>query len=494
MAETFIRHGVPKSIAQDSWWLDSPSAAMPDDANRTQIPPARRSMGLLALIVLADVLFWSHTPGLSLVLYAWAVFAVVSLLRPKAALGPFVLLILGSLPVIDYAQLLSVAVLNVALLVAVVWTWLPKGGLAMILTAAIRLLGRLPFHGLIRAVQCTWRLTPLGVASGFLRRMLQNWAFPVGGTAVFAALLINANPLIARLVTFDANLSDLVPRSLFWLGIGLMLWPLIGGKPPSADPFRKLPRLPHLGINATSTLRALWMFNLLIGVQTLMDLTILLGGASLPLGMSHATYAHRGAYPLLATALLAGTFALAARPYLAEHRALKPLLLLWLAQNVALSLSAALRLHLYIAAFGLTYLRVDALIWMALVAAGLALTGWQVWRGRSNGWLAMRTCALGFGVLYGCCFVNFAAVIAATNLAQSDTNLDYFDWSYLRDLGPMASGATEAAFLKDPVLRKKAEAAGFYSEPPAAQGWREWGFRNASVLHYLAEAKRQDVR
>jgi hypothetical protein len=82
-------------------------------------------------------------------------------------------------------------------------------------------------------------------------------------------------------------------------------------------------------------------------------------------------------------------------------------------------------LHQYIQVYGLTYLRVDALIWMALVAAGLALTGWQVWRGRSNGWLVLRASALGLGVLYACCHVNFAAVIAETNLAQKRASWDY---------------------------------------------------------------------
>lgn len=179
---------------------------------------------------------------------------------------------------------------------------------------------------------------------------------------------------------------------------------------------------------------------------------------------------------------------------MAEHRALKPLLLLWLTQNVALSLSAALRLHMCIQACGLTYLRVDALIWMALVAAGLALTGWQVWRGRSNLWLMLRAPALGLGVLYACCFVNFAALIAETNLAQKHTTLQYFDWRYLEELGPMAFAAIEQAFAKDPTLRAEAEAAGFSLYRPQVPGWREWGFRTARVLRYRDAMEGQDMR
>ena len=180
--------------------------------------------------------------------------------------------------------------------------------------------------------------------------------------------MINANPLIAQMVSIDVDPGDVVPRGLFWLGVAL-----------------------------------------------------------LPNGMTHAAYARRGAYPLLAAALLAGAFAVPARPSLAEHRALKPLLLPWLAQNVALSPSASLRLLLHIEAYGLTYLRIHALIWMALVAAGLTMTGWQVWRGRTNGWRLVRACTLGLAVLYTCCFVNFAAVIAETNLARKPRDWSYFD-------------------------------------------------------------------
>ena len=52
------------------------------------------------------------------------------------------------------------------------------------------------------------------------------------------------------------------------------------------------------------------MFNALFAVQTVLDLTYLWGGVALPDGMTYATYAHRGAYPLIVTALLAAGFVL----------------------------------------------------------------------------------------------------------------------------------------------------------------------------------------
>ena len=77
-----------------------------------------------------------------------------------------------------------------------------------------------------------------------------------------------------------------------------------------------------LGVNVASVANALVCFNLILGVQTVMDGLYLWTGASLPPGMALASYAHRGAYPLLATALLAEAFALSLAkpdwPYLCD--------------------------------------------------------------------------------------------------------------------------------------------------------------------------------
>ena len=236
-----------------------------------------------------------------------------------------------------------------------------------------------------------------------------------------------------------------------------------------------------LGLNPASVLRALVLFNLVIGVQSATDLSILTFGAVLPKGMSLAAYAHRGAYPLLVAALLAGAFALASRPFLAEHRAILPLLLLWLLQNMVLCGAAMLRLDHYVDAFGLTYLRLYALIWMGLVAAGLGLVAVQIMRNRSNLWLMAGCSLLGLGTLYLCSFLNFAQIIAAQNLARPR-----FDVDYVCDLGPMAYGALHSAIVATPgVHLQYSETCAIFS-PPSIEGWRDWGFRSWRVSRYAA--------
>jgi hypothetical protein len=448
---------------------------------------AGRLAALTALLALADLLFWRQPIGVSLAVFAAALFtAACHDVRPLRRLaGPGGLLLIGVLPVVEHLQALSLAFLVAATASAVVWARLPGATAADLAGAALVLLRRLPFAGLAAAVGGVRSLrvarSTEDAGPSPLRRFLRAWAFPLGGTLVFASLLMDANPLIARLFEIRLDAGDLPGRALFWTGIGLILWPVLDPVPhrgpirlPDAGPL-----LPGFGINAASTLRALLMFNLLIGLQTVLDLSIFAGGAALPEGMSYASYAHRGAYPLLATALLAGAFAVAARPYLGEHHLIRPLMLLWLVQNVALTLSALLRLDLYVGVYGLTYLRAHAAVWMALVAAGLALTAWQVVRGQTTGWLMRRCAGLGAATLYLCAFVNFAALIAAHNLTLART-----DVGYLCTLGPTAAHA----FAETPApegLRPYLLSPDCIGSGGQIEGWRDWGFRKARVAPYL---------
>ncbi len=67
---------------------------------------------------------------------------------------------------------------------------------------------------------------------------------------------------------------------------------------------------------------------------------------------------------------------------------LRRLVTLWIAQNVLLVASSILRTIDYIAVYSLTPWRIAALAWMALVAVGLVLILWRMWRGLSARWLS----------------------------------------------------------------------------------------------------------
>lgn len=505
MTNPFTVRGVPSSIRQDGWWLAC-NAPADMGRNTAALPPGppghcrlsrNGPVGLITLIILGDLLFWNYDPGLSLALFAAAVFvAATQMQTPKRSpIQPAILLLLATLPVVEYLQVLSVAILcagvfaSVALLrvektaeIPVIWAairdqtkWLPQAGVRMLAT---------------RAAQIKTPPRPIDQSARFVcwRKHLRNWAFPIGGTAVLCALLIGANPVLERsllsVFRFDLDLADLIRRALLWFGLAMMVTPFL--IPPNLQARRDTTAkksVPRLGLNPGSVLRALILFNLVLGVQTIIDMSILVGGAKLPAGMSLATYAHRGAYPLLVTAMLAGGFALAARPYLAEHRALKPLVLLWLGQNMLLGLTSALRLDFYVDAFGLTYLRLHAFIWMVLVVVGLALTGWQILRTRPNSWLLIRATILGVGTLYLCSFINFAGVIATANLNNKRT----VDWHYLCSLGPTATKAISENVQIYPRLPWPDSLDTCWALPATKPNWREWGFRNWRMRGYGPE-------
>ena len=437
MTGEYIIRGLPASLERDGWWLSCDSA----DEAPTDSPTEQRnwadlsrkgSSGLLALVVLvalADWLFWGYAPGISVALFSWALFGAAALLSTPNMrhIKPALLfLLLTSLPVIEHYQALSMGFQLLGLITAVAWLQLSsKDHLAALPAAAMQLL----------------RALPLSALRAFLKALLPS---PI-----------------------DTGAKDTQKSK--------KSTPTKAAKPEERRSF-------SFGLNAGSVLRALVMFNLILAVQSVMDLSILIGGAALPEGMSLATYAHRGAYPLLATAMLAGGFALAARPYLGSHASLKPLMMLWLGQNALLGLSSVLRLDLYVASFGLTYLRLYAMIWIGLVVVGLMLTAWQILKVRSNRWLLLRCAGLGLGTLYICAFVNFASVIATQNLSMKSTQM--LDLYYLCTLGPNASGGIHTALQANPDLKIPS---GYHScwEIAAEQdNWREWGFRSWRVSSY----------
>src|SRR5664279_915576 len=160
--------------------------------------------------------------------------------------------------------------------------------------------------------------------------------------------------------------------------------------------------------------------------------------------MSYAEYAHRGAYPLIVTALLAAGFVLIAmRPGgpAASSRLIRPLVLAWIGQNILLVVSSIFRLDLYVASYSLTYLRLAAFIWMVLVTIGLSLVLIQIKLKKPNSWLLAANAVSLALVLYGCCFVNAPRLVASYNVEHSRENGGTgpnLDLQYLASLGPAA--------------------------------------------------------
>jgi hypothetical protein len=293
-------------------------------------------------------------------------------------------------------------------------------------------------------------------------------------------------------------------RLLFWSATLCVVWPFIYLKwirkpapaprvnetEPTAD------EAPSELFGAAAILRSLLLFNLLFAVQSGLDVVYLWGGVALPDGLTYAAYAHRGAYPLIATALLAAGFVLAAmRPGGPAERmpVIRVLVFLWVAQNVMLVVSSMLRLDLYVQIYSLTYWRVAAFIWMLLVAAGLVLIVARIALDRSNSWLVQMNLATLALTVCICAFINFPYVIAAYNVdhsRQANSSGLALDFSYLVSLGPQALPAidrylaggwnewmrTHPNVHRDQLVKKHLA---------ELDSWRAWSFRGQRLKQYL---------
>lgn len=193
--------------------------------------------------------------------------------------------------------------------------------------------------------------------------------------------------------------------------------------------------------------RCLVAMNAVFALQLVLDSRYLVLGDELPEGMTYAEYAHRGAYPLIVTAILAAALVLAVfRPNgIAQRSKLAVwLVLFWIGQNIVLVASAAWRLQGYVEVYTLTRLRVAAGIWMLMVAGCLALLLWRIARSRDNAWLTGWAMGWGIAVLWVCSFLPFDPFIAhynVRNCKEMGGQAGAIDIAYLEELGPDAQPA-----------------------------------------------------
>ena len=464
-----------------------------------------------AVTTFADWLFYEHRIGVSLALFL-LVLAGVSLLanpswinRSQAPIAATIL-IAGLAPIVEAFNVLS-ALFGV-LAVSVVVSSLTNPFIENLrgrFDAARTLLLAGPFRLVSDIARSRiWAISP---------SHLTVWLVPLLLSAIFLGLFASANPLIENmLAAFDpqgAASRISFGRLLFWSVTLTVVWPFIAlrwerKQPKMSDavaqldaasaPPAEVDPVTHELFGPPAILRSLMLFNLLFAVQTVLDLVYLWGGVALPDAMTYASYAHRGAYPLMLTALLAAGFVVAAmRPGGPAERkpAIRLLVFVWIAQNVMLVISSILRLDLYVATYSLTYWRVAALIWMLLVALGLVLIVARIALDRSNHWLVLANLTTLALVLYGCAFINFPWAISTYNVAHSREISGAgasVDFPYLVSLGPQALPAIDRYLHQDgrPCCVWKEQRDGLVQRHHSQlDSWRAWSFRGWRLQRYL---------
>jgi hypothetical protein len=476
-----------------------------------QIHIKRRIAVLIVMIAMSDFLVFNHTPGFNLFLLSVSLTAVLLLaasrpLRPLPAAGYLCISALAAAPLVEAPTLggsitAILAVIYVALAVA---RLVPErqGAIALVLlrflpVIPIKLLRDFRSHVVMRSSRAIFGTT-LGALAG--------WALPLGLGLIFLLLFRAANPLI-EISLRNLDLSFLLrffdlSRLTFWLVAASIIWAMMRPRLIRKRPLLLPKEAAASGVldnvlDHVALVRSLCVFNLLFALQTALDLTYLWGGADLPSGMSHSQYAHRGAYPLVATALLAAAFVLIAmrRGGPGDHsRLIRGLVLAWIMQNVLLCLSSILRLDLYVEAYSLTGLRIAAGIWMGLVATGLFFILLRITLRRSNEWLISMNLAALVAVIYVAAFYDFSGFIARFNVEnglqrpQSGASVDLY---YLTSLGPSAipaldvylASAPDDTCLQQQVVQARNRLADDFTS--RFRNWRSWSYRAARMEKYL---------
>ncbi|HEX8127444.1 MAG TPA: DUF4173 domain-containing protein [Allosphingosinicella sp.] len=459
------------------------------------------------LVALADHLFFFQRAGSTIGLFAAALLIAILLATPaigrsRAALtSAATALVFAAMLGDDPSTLGAFLFLTAAALAALLprtsafddgWRWTKR----LLLHSILSILGPLLDWGRLRTARR--RRGPARLAAA-----LPLLAVPVLGTGLFLALFSAANPIIAdafaRLDLLAAVGGLSIARLFFWLAVTMLVWSFL--RPPR---ILLAPRavsegpLPLPGVTPASIALSLAAFNLLFALQNGLDIAFLWSGAPLPGDMSLAEYAHRGAYPLVATALLAALFVLITlRPGTptAESSLVRRLVYAWIAQNIVLVASTMLRTLDYIEAYSLTRLRIAALIWMALVAVGLVLICIRLWRGKSAPWLINSNLAAALLALTACSAIDLGATAARWNVRHarevggSGVRLDL---CYLGDLGPSALLPLielESRPIKPRFRERVSWTRNLIMDRLAtSQGdWHGWTYRNA---RRSAEAKR----
>jgi hypothetical protein len=334
------------------------------------------------------------------------------------------------------------------------------------------------------------RAVLLGVVLA-LPLLLVFGALFAGADAVFNNVL--QNMIAVNLMTAVSH----VAFAGFWAVLvagylrgALLAQPALG---PAAD------RAPALGIVPVGT--ALGLVNLLFLLFVIVQARYFFGGTSLveqTTGLTYAQYARGGFFQLVWASVLVLPVLLGG-DWLVRHetpvhvRSFRYLAGLLLVQLAVVMVSGLTRMRLYVAAYGLSEVRLFAtagMIYLALLFGWFAVT---VLRGR-RAWFASGGLVEGLAILSALHLANPDALIVRYNLARPATEQE-FDAAYAASLGADAVPPLLAVF---PQLDAKSQCAVAHRflvhwGPAASADWRSWTWPRG-VARNLVHAHAPELR
>ncbi len=466
----------------------------------------------LVLVIIADFLFYNQSIGWSIGFFGFLLVGAVSLhnavLLKSNIAELLVVLTLGQCLVqIDKLSFLSfilmvLGLISLSLMRRDDWQHDASIWLRLCMSSLMRFIG--PLHKVITGYQ---RFLNQYTRSNVFLTVIRGWFLPIVLSSTFLYLFSNANPIVMNWFSgidisgMFAGLSSW--RFAFWVIMSSLMFAIIRPRLKFRIKRKRAPAyfkksekmsLTEWAFSKDAVRRSLIIFNLMFALQTMMDMNYLWGNSTLPDGVSYALYAHKGAYPLIVTALLAAIFVLvtqSAKKEISESKLITQLMYLWISQNILLVLSSIYRTFLYVEIYALTYWRIAAFIWMGLVACGLI---WIILRGllgKSNTWLINANVLTLLAVLYVTSFVNVGGMIAHYNVTHSKVmsgagiSLDVY---YLQNIGSASIPA---------LLEFEARTGGDVTSDLIRQlrnnmdDWRRWTYSEYRLLQSLESTQNE---
>jgi hypothetical protein len=335
---------------------------------------------------------------------------------------------------------------------------------------------------------------------------------------VFGSLLRSADPIFASIVSLPAFDVDTIAEHVVlagffaWIVSGWVRGALLDDAPPRAASNFPL-TLTRLDITV-----GLGALAFLLGAFIATQLGWFFGGEAFlraRTGLTVSAYARRGFFELVWVTTLAIPLILATRAAIpADDHAVRrrhTVLAGWIiALLIAVSLSAVLRLKLYVHFYGLTVERIYPLAFIGWLVFLLFWTAATVLRDHGERFVA-GTLLSAFGTLLTLNIADPDAIVARTNLdrssrteASSDAQLRSLDIAHLATLAggavPSAVGAVVRTAGTTPTTEEKAERctaarvllnrwgpdSRVRRDHDAIAGWRSWNHDDALALEAVA--------
>lgn len=480
----------------------------------TKTPIRQTAVSCAALGLLADLLVRvPGRPGLNVALWAMAGVAVLFLLSrgratPVSAESRW--LVGGAVAFAGLLALRDAEVLAVFCLFACVvllglaagrgaLVWARQAHIVEVAAAAVRvgaLIAMGPFGWSIGAAREVTASTGSRAWPRHVRMVARGTVMALPPLFVLTALLANADPVFEKILQramFD-GMEPLLEHLLF---IGVIAWFTSGFLRAflvNDDNVMERIRVPRPAMAPSEIAVAVSLLNVLFLAFLAVQVRYLFGGASLvevTQGLSYAEYARRGFFELVTATALVVPVLLVADWVAAEDKVLGRFMLRATSSFLVLQLagvlvSAAFRMRLYQAAYGLTEQRVVVSVFMVWLTGVLCLLSATVLRGRRRGF-AFAAAVGGLACIAALHALNPHAMIARANISRAAAGAEV-DAGYLRTLSADAVPTLIAQLSAVPEAERCNVATRLKEKWSGARpgGWRTWNLSDARARRLVA--------